>query len=275
MNDIPLNTWIVKHFPTDFNLFESSFEYRILCKLLAFHLFSYIFRWCRLQCSTRSLYVSHQSLTDTFCHDLLERGRHPSESSYGWVRQKVKQKCSRVQYATIGWLEYCYSPHFLRCTECSHRVSWSSQRHSWGLFFVTCFLSIINEKIVLSKQNAISSNRKLNRRWLHCASWINNYNWCRQAAYWHPRYLSLWFRLRRIFPSPRWNRLSFIIKITTFSDDVVNSALFFQQSRRIQCMAHTCVTGGALQSQRLLSKKQKIIHYYHKENQVSQSSLIN
>ena len=36
MNDIPLNTWIVKHFPTDFNLFESSFEYRILCKLLAY-----------------------------------------------------------------------------------------------------------------------------------------------------------------------------------------------------------------------------------------------
>jgi hypothetical protein len=39
MSDIPLNTWIVKHFPTDFNLFHSSFEYRLLCKLSAFHFF--------------------------------------------------------------------------------------------------------------------------------------------------------------------------------------------------------------------------------------------
>ena len=39
MSDIPLNTWIVKHFPTDFNLFDSSFEYRLLRKLSAFHYF--------------------------------------------------------------------------------------------------------------------------------------------------------------------------------------------------------------------------------------------
>ena len=39
-------------------------------------------------------------------------------------------------------------------------------------------------------------------------------------------------------------------------------------------MAHTCVTNSALRSQRLLSKKQKIIQYYHKENQVSQLNLV-
>ena len=39
MSNIPLNKWIVKHFPTDFNLFDSSFEYRLLCKLSSFHYF--------------------------------------------------------------------------------------------------------------------------------------------------------------------------------------------------------------------------------------------
>ena len=39
MSNVPLNTWIVKHFPTDFNLFESSFEYRLLCKLSSFRYF--------------------------------------------------------------------------------------------------------------------------------------------------------------------------------------------------------------------------------------------
>ena len=39
MTNIPLNTWIVKHLPTDFNLFDSSFEYRLLCKLSSFHYF--------------------------------------------------------------------------------------------------------------------------------------------------------------------------------------------------------------------------------------------
>ena len=40
MSDIPLNTWIVKHFPTDFNLYESSFESKLLHKLSEFHVFA-------------------------------------------------------------------------------------------------------------------------------------------------------------------------------------------------------------------------------------------
>ena len=40
MSDVPLNTWIVKHFPTDLNLFDSSFEYRLLRKLSEFHIFA-------------------------------------------------------------------------------------------------------------------------------------------------------------------------------------------------------------------------------------------
>jgi hypothetical protein len=40
MRDIPLNTWIVKHFPTDFKLFDSSFEDRLLRKLSEFHIFA-------------------------------------------------------------------------------------------------------------------------------------------------------------------------------------------------------------------------------------------
>ena len=40
MSDTPLNTWIVKHFPTDFNIFASSFESRLLHKLSEFHVFA-------------------------------------------------------------------------------------------------------------------------------------------------------------------------------------------------------------------------------------------
>ena len=40
MSDVPLNTWIVKHFPTDFNQFHSSFEHRLLRKLSEFHIFA-------------------------------------------------------------------------------------------------------------------------------------------------------------------------------------------------------------------------------------------
>ena len=39
-------------------------------------------------------------------------------------------------------------------------------------------------------------------------------------------------------------------------------------------MEDTCVGRGALRSQILLSKKQKIIQNYHKENQVSQLNLV-
>ena len=40
MSDISLNTWIVKHFLTDFNIFESSFKSRLLHKLLEFYVFA-------------------------------------------------------------------------------------------------------------------------------------------------------------------------------------------------------------------------------------------
>ena len=40
MSDIPLNTWIMKHFPTDFNIFQSSFESRLLQKLSGFLVFA-------------------------------------------------------------------------------------------------------------------------------------------------------------------------------------------------------------------------------------------
>jgi mannitol/fructose-specific phosphotransferase system IIA component (Ntr-type) len=39
MNDTPLNTWIVKHFPTTFESFLSSFEHKLLCRLSIFHCF--------------------------------------------------------------------------------------------------------------------------------------------------------------------------------------------------------------------------------------------
>ena len=40
MSDTTLNTWIVKHFPTTFDLFVSSFENKLLCKLSKFHIFA-------------------------------------------------------------------------------------------------------------------------------------------------------------------------------------------------------------------------------------------
>lgn len=39
MNDIPLNEWIIEHFPTTYDSFVSSFENKLLCKLSKFHIF--------------------------------------------------------------------------------------------------------------------------------------------------------------------------------------------------------------------------------------------
>lgn len=39
MNDTPLNAWIIKHFPTTFDLFLSSFENKLLCRLSTFNYF--------------------------------------------------------------------------------------------------------------------------------------------------------------------------------------------------------------------------------------------
>jgi len=40
MNDIPLNAWIVKHFPTTHDLFVPSFENKLLCRLSKFIIFN-------------------------------------------------------------------------------------------------------------------------------------------------------------------------------------------------------------------------------------------
>ena len=144
--NIPLNTWIVEHFFS--NLFDSSFEgeYRLLCKLSSFH-------YRRLQRSTRTLLdctSRTQCLTDTFYHNLLERWGTPA-----WILLQGKtsetedeaHSYSRAQYATLGWIEYCYYPYVLGCTSSS--VFLGRLRvilEVCSLWHVSYF--IINEKIV-------------------------------------------------------------------------------------------------------------------------------
>ena len=95
MNDVPLNTWIVKNFPTDFNLFESSFQYRILRRLSAFH----YFRTSSDDVECNVLRDHYQTVclapevlqTLSAMTSLKEVDTRLSPPS-GWVRQKVRNR---------------------------------------------------------------------------------------------------------------------------------------------------------------------------------------
>ena len=95
MSDIPLNTWIMKHFPTDFNLFDSSFEYKLLCKLSAFHYFrtSSDDVDCNiLRDHYRTVRLAPEALqTLSVIASLKEEDTRPSPPSR-WVKQKVRNR---------------------------------------------------------------------------------------------------------------------------------------------------------------------------------------
>jgi hypothetical protein len=102
MADNNLNRWIVKHFPTDFNLFESSFESKLLHKLSEFHVFATAPDGIDdvLRDHYRTVSLAPKALQTLSAITSLKDEEHPPESSFkkGKAKsQKQKTKRSPVQ----------------------------------------------------------------------------------------------------------------------------------------------------------------------------------
>lgn len=181
MSNIPLNAWIMKNFPTDFNSFESSFERRLLNKLSKFDFFATApddteyYRTVSFSPEVLQTLSAMASLKD-------EEQQPESSPKKGKAKsQKQKKKHTSVQEYNIRPLDRAAFVDLGIDIPCTSSEAQASLTMFLGRlkdilevrplnFFVTCFLSIINERIVLSKQDAIASDRELDQRWLHCAS---------------------------------------------------------------------------------------------------------
>ena len=107
MSDIPLNTWIMKHFPTDFNIFDSSFENRLLRKLSEFHYFATSpddVDYNVLRDHYRTVRLAPEALQTLSAIISLKEEGYPPESSFkkGKAKsQKQKTKHTPVQEYNI------------------------------------------------------------------------------------------------------------------------------------------------------------------------------
>ena len=103
MGNIPLNAWIIKHFPIDFNLFESSFERKLLHKLSEFHIFATApddADYNVLRDHYRTVSLTPEALQTLSGIASLKDEEHPPESSFkkGKAKsQKQKTKHTPVQ----------------------------------------------------------------------------------------------------------------------------------------------------------------------------------
>ena len=109
MGSIPLNAWIIKHFPTDFNLFESSFERKLLHKLSEFHIFAtapddadYNF----LRDHYRTVSLTPEALQTISAIASLKDEEQPPESSF--KKGKAKSQKQKTKHTPIQ--EYNMQP---------------------------------------------------------------------------------------------------------------------------------------------------------------------
>ena len=106
MGDISLNKWIVEHFPNDFNLFESSFEKRLLQRLSAFLFFNTAsdgLDYVLLRDHYRTVSLASEALqTLSFAISFLKEEEHSPESSFKKGKAKnQKQKTKTVKHTPI------------------------------------------------------------------------------------------------------------------------------------------------------------------------------
>jgi hypothetical protein len=97
MTDIPLNAWIVKHFPTTHDLFVSSFENKLLCKLAKFHIFHISpddVDYNVLHDYHRIVSLAPEALRALFAMTSLKEEGHPPDAGLSSFK-KVKAKSQR------------------------------------------------------------------------------------------------------------------------------------------------------------------------------------
>jgi hypothetical protein len=100
MSDIPLNEWIMKHFPTDFNI--SSFECRLLHRLSEFLFFStatdgvdYII----LRDHFQTVRLAPEALQTLSAMTSLKDEEHPPESSF--KKGKAKSQKQKTKHTPV------------------------------------------------------------------------------------------------------------------------------------------------------------------------------
>ena len=103
MSDIPLNTWIIKHFPTDFNLFDSSFENRLLRKLSEFHYFATSspddVDYNILRDHYQTVRLAPEALQILSAISSLKEEGHPPESSF--KKDKAKSPKQKTKHTFV------------------------------------------------------------------------------------------------------------------------------------------------------------------------------
>jgi hypothetical protein len=95
MSDTLLNTWILKHFPTTFDSFVSSFENKLLCKLSMFHYFHTspdAVDYNVLRDHHRTVTLAPEALQALFAIAFLKEEEHPPDSSFKKGKAKSQKK---------------------------------------------------------------------------------------------------------------------------------------------------------------------------------------
>lgn len=112
MNNVSLNTWIIKHFPTTHDLFLSSFENKLLCKLSKFHYFrtsSHDVDYNLLHDHFQTVSLAPEAFGALFAMTSLKEEGHPHDvglSSFKKVKAKsqkqLKMKKTHVHEPNIN-----------------------------------------------------------------------------------------------------------------------------------------------------------------------------
>lgn len=181
MSDIPLNTWIVKNFPTTHDLFISSFENKLLCKLSNFHLFQTSpddVDHNVLRDYHRTVSLAPETLQVLFAMtSLKEEGYPPNTDKVGLSSfKKVKAKSPKQFKAKKTHIHELNTkplrdlniaiPHTPSDAQAALTVFLGRLKDilevcDLGYTFFVC--SISNECLVLSQQDAGSSDREFNQ----------------------------------------------------------------------------------------------------------------
>jgi hypothetical protein len=104
MSDTPLNTWIVKHFPTTFDLFVSSFENKLLCKLSIFHYFHTSpddVDYNVVRDHHRIVSLAPEALQVLFAIAFVKEEEQPLESSFKKGKAKSQKKLKIMKRTSV------------------------------------------------------------------------------------------------------------------------------------------------------------------------------
>lgn len=177
MNDIPLNEWIIEHFPTTYDSFVSSFENKLLCKLSKFHIFHASpndVDYNVLLDHHLAVSLAPEVLQVLFAiTSLKEEGRQPDAKLASLKKVKAKslkqlKKRTHVPEFTKPLVDLNIAMPSTSPDAQAALIMFLGRLKDilevctlWHVFIIS------DRKIVLSEQDVIPSDRQFDQRWLH------------------------------------------------------------------------------------------------------------